>query len=252
MPGGDLIGVIGRHPDMELTIEEIRFYSACCIIGLEAIHNLGYVWRALKPENVLIDAHGFGVLTDGSASKKLSTAEMMSPGLMMRTYTCIGTPEYLAPEILFGRGHGVAVDWWSLGIMIHELFAGVTPFSPRGDETTTDIYTNIAKGVRQITDWHLIHNRAAQDLIRLLLAERPQDRLGMLSKGSLGITNHVFFNTMSFDILRSRDLTCRPMELFVPSPSDTNGQNFTDAPVPDYDEDASFDGISKVYWWDSF
>ena len=64
---------------------------------------------SLKPENVLIDSDGYIRLTDFGLSK---TGIQGNKG----AYSVCGTPEYLAPEILFQRGHGKAVDWWTLGI----------------------------------------------------------------------------------------------------------------------------------------
>lgn len=70
--------------------------------------------NSLKPENVLIDADGYIRLTDFGLSK---TGIQGNKG----AYSVCGTPEYLAPEILFQRGHGKAVDWWTLGIFKESL-----------------------------------------------------------------------------------------------------------------------------------
>ena len=80
----------------------------------------------MKPENILIDHEGFLKLTDFGFAKVVET----------RTYTLCGTPEYLAPEMLLNKGkdkvytgHGKPVDWWTFGILLYEMLAGIDPFS---------------------------------------------------------------------------------------------------------------------------
>jgi serine/threonine protein kinase len=94
---------------------------------------MNIVYRDLKPENLLIGSDGYLKLTDFGFAKVIEG----------RTYTLCGTPEYLAPEILLNKGHGKPVDWWTLGIIIYEMLAGIDPFS---DEDPMAIYQKILKG----------------------------------------------------------------------------------------------------------
>ena len=84
-----------------------RFYAVEIILALECLHSNGVIYRDLKPENVLLDSQGHIKLTDFGLSKLQRNASTL-------TYTFCGTPEYLAPEIIKGKGHNNAVDWWSL------------------------------------------------------------------------------------------------------------------------------------------
>jgi serine/threonine protein kinase len=69
----------------------------------------GFSLKSLKPENVLIDRDGYIKITDFGLSK---TDIKGNTG----AYSICGTPEYLSPEILLQKGHGKAVDWWTLGM----------------------------------------------------------------------------------------------------------------------------------------
>ena len=87
----------------------------------------------MKPENILICSNGYLKIKDFRFAK----------GIEEKTYTLCGTPEYLAPEIILNKGHGKAVDWWTLGILLYEMLIGVDPYN---DDDPMMIYKKIIKG----------------------------------------------------------------------------------------------------------
>lgn len=100
-----------------------RLYTAELVLAVAHLHSLGFVHRDLKPENVLLDADGHVRVTDfGLAKGNVSDAEHQ------RTNSFIGTMEYMSPEVIAGRGHGKAVDWWSIGILLYEMLCGMPPY----------------------------------------------------------------------------------------------------------------------------
>jgi serum/glucocorticoid-regulated kinase 2 len=107
-PGGELFGLLSKKS--RFSEEQAKFYAAQMVLAIEYLHSKDIIYRDLKPENVLLDAQGYIRLTDFGLSKMfMSSNDALS---------ICGTPEYLAPEILFKEGHGKPVDWWCLGSII--------------------------------------------------------------------------------------------------------------------------------------
>jgi cGMP-dependent protein kinase len=93
---------------------EAKFYIICLLLALEHMSERYIVHRDLKPENVIIDEDGYPKLIDFGTAKLVEN----------RTFTMIGTPHYMAPEVLIGKGYTSQVDLWSLGIMLYEFLCG--------------------------------------------------------------------------------------------------------------------------------
>jgi serum/glucocorticoid-regulated kinase 2 len=98
--------------------ERAAFYGAQIVLALEYLHEKNIIYRDLKPENVLLDDQGFVKLTDFGLSIQLKTADELAK-------TICGTPEYVAPEVLKGKGYSKPVDWWTLGALLFELMTGL-------------------------------------------------------------------------------------------------------------------------------
>ena len=122
MAGGELFFWLKK--DKRFSEDRCRLYTAEITLALESLHSMHIIYRALKPENILLDATGHIRLTDFGLSK----GDVTGSGAEGGTKTFCGTPEYLAPEILENRGHGKAVDWWSLGTLLYEMMCGLPPY----------------------------------------------------------------------------------------------------------------------------
>lgn len=212
--GGDLFTLLRSQTLFEERVA--RFYAATIILAFEHMHEKDIIHRDLKPENVLIDSDGYPKLTDFGFAKVCKD----------RTWTLCGTPDYLAPEVIQGRGHGKAVDWWTLGILIFEMLASYPPFY---DEDPMMTYAKIARGK---VSYPKHFSRRAVDLIKRLLHPRPINRLGVIKGGASLIKRHPWFDGFDWDALVKRQLPAP----FLPEISgDADLSNFVN--TGSYDDD---------------
>lgn len=178
--GGELFSYLRaqeRFPD-----DVAKIYAAELILAFSYLHGLGIAYRDLKPENLLITPKGSLKITDFGFAKRVEG----------RTWTLCGTPEYLAPEIIQSKGHGKAVDWWAIGILIYEMLAGYPPFY---DENPFGIYQKILVGK---IDFPKHMDSKAKDLIKKLLVADRTKRLGCMRNGAEDIKKHKYFSKVDW------------------------------------------------------
>lgn len=199
-PGGDLGCLISRKAARLESFDEAcaKFYLAEIVMAVHAVHQLGYLHRDVKPENVLIDRTGHIKLVDFGSAAKMNEKRQVTGKLP------VGTPDYVSPELLTsltasGTGtkpYSVEVDWWSVGVIAYELFFGCLPFSSGTSIITT--YGSIMKfkDSLKLPDNHKASDAAVQ-LVKNLLQE-AQTRLNFE-----GLCKHHFFSAINFADLRS-------------------------------------------------
>ena len=93
------------------------------------------IYRDLKPENVMVTKDGYLKIVDlGTIQSYLGTCKRFDSESLHKTFTIIGTPTYMAPEILAGKGYTYNVDLWSLGVIFYEFMAGYVPFGEDAED----------------------------------------------------------------------------------------------------------------------
>ena len=233
LPGGDLMSLLMAR-DI-LPEQEAKFYAAEIVLAIESVHKLDCIHRDLKPDNVLIDADGHIKLSDFGLSKKLdlklidnnlqnelrnfdinnnsnnvrgfknlSYAQQFSQFKSMKSkkrrafaFSTVGTPDYIAPEVIRQKGYGQEIDWWSLGVIMFEMMIGYPPFFSESSTETC----------KKILDWRKTLNirpeanisKEAEDILRKLIND-PETRLG--TNGADEIKNHPFFKGIDWNHIK--------------------------------------------------
>uniref|UniRef100_A0A3P8QU93 Rho-associated protein kinase n=1 Tax=Astatotilapia calliptera TaxID=8154 RepID=A0A3P8QU93_ASTCA len=218
MPGGDLVTLTMNY---DIPEKWARFYTAEVVLGLDAIHSMGFIHRDIKPDNMLLDQHGHLKLADfGTCMKMDSTG-------MVKCDTAVGTPDYISPEVLQSQGgddyYGRECDWWSVGVFLFELLVGETPFYAESLIGTYGKIMNHQNSLVFPDDVEMSQN--AKDLICAFLTDRKV-RLGRT--GVDEIKCHPFFknNQWTFDNIRD---TVAPVVPELKGDIDTS--NFDDIEV---------------------
>ncbi|KAJ5079340.1 non-specific serine/threonine protein kinase [Anaeramoeba ignava] len=175
---------------------QIQFFASELILALRDIHQKNYIYRDLKPDNILFDSEGHLKIIDLGLAKKIE------PEDTNRHYTRCGTIHYSAPEVLLGKQYGKEVDWWSLGILLFELFHGYPPFR---SQNQIILASQILIENPDISD---SCSKDLKDLIKKLLEKNPLKRIGTGETGILEIQKHPFFADVNWEEIENK--TAKP------------------------------------------
>uniref|UniRef100_A0A8B9PMR0 Citron Rho-interacting kinase n=1 Tax=Apteryx owenii TaxID=8824 RepID=A0A8B9PMR0_APTOW len=193
-PGGDLLSLLNRYED-QLDESMVQFYLAELVLAIHSVHQMGYVHRDIKPENVLIDRIGHIKLVDFGSAAKMTVNKTVNAKLP------VGTPDYMAPEMLTGlngdgkASYGPECDWWSLGVIAYEMIYGRSPFTEGTSAKTFNNIMNFQRFLKFPEDVKV--SSEFLDLIQSLLCGQ-KERLGYE-----GLCCHPFFSKIDWKNIRN-------------------------------------------------
>ncbi len=111
---------------------QTQFYGASIMLAVQYLHERKMIYRDIKPENIMVLGNGFIKLIDFGTANKINE----------KTKTIIGTPHYMAPEVILGEGYSFKVDFWSIAVCMYEFMCGGVPFGENHEEAM-DVYLSI-------------------------------------------------------------------------------------------------------------
>jgi len=246
--GGDLMTILMREDILSEPCT--KFYMAELAMAIKSVHDLKFVHRDLKPDNVLISTAGHVKLSDFGLAKSFGTREEryiseyqekakngfkdVPPATNTKgrsrqskrdrklMYSTVGTPDYIAPEVFSQKGYGAEVDWWSLGVICYECLVGYPPFYAEEPLQTCRKIVNFKRSLKIPPEAGL--SAHARDIVlKLIVSARHR-------AGFHGIKSHPFFRDCPWDNLQSMTPPFIPK---IKSATDTQYfDEFEEAQVP--------------------
>lgn len=219
--GGDLLTLFSKYDDF-LPEDMSRFYSAQIVMAIAKLHDMGYIHRDIKPDNILLDKDGHARLADFGSCLKVSN--IASDGICT---IAVGTPDYISPDVLkamegdkkSGQLYDYDVDWWSLGVVIFESLYGETPFYA---ESLAETYSKIMnhEACFKFPDDPQISDDAKDLLSHLICGKSKRFRNLEQFKA------HKWFEGIDWDNLRHAEAPYKPS---VSGPDDTSNFDIDDS-----------------------
>jgi len=173
-----------------LNTQQALFYTANMLLAINYLHKRKFIYRDLKPENLIVLNNGYLKLIDFGTVKNITD----------RTSTIIGTPQYMAPEVIFGEGYSFQVDFWSIAICAYEFICGGVPFG-ENFEDPMKIYYSIIND--ELTFPNFCNDKEFIVLMKQMLEKQPLNRLSKFE----AIRKHLWFNSFNWEELISLNMT---------------------------------------------
>lgn len=190
-PGGDLDQWLNKQPAKKLKPHVAKLYAAEVLLAVQYLHQHSIIYRDLKPENILMSRDGHPSLSDFGLSKDFGEEQ----DIEQRTASFVGSPFYVAPDVLKQKQYTNIIDYWSFGILVFRMLVGRPPFLGR---SMKEVFDNILYQELRFSQSNPI-DKVSEDLIGKLLRKDPAKRL----KGS-AVKSHEFWSGMNWEDVKNK------------------------------------------------
>eukprot|EP01063_Lacrimia_lanifica_P004781 TRINITY_DN1271_c2_g1_i1.p1 TRINITY_DN1271_c2_g1~~TRINITY_DN1271_c2_g1_i1.p1 ORF type:complete len:389 (+),score=183.45 TRINITY_DN1271_c2_g1_i1:106-1272(+) len=190
--GGDLDGYLNKQPNKKLRPTTARLYGAEVLLALMYLHENGIIYRDLKPENILMGEDGHPCLSDFGLAKDFGSYSLDDDA---RTASFVGSPFYVAPDVLRQKQYTSAIDWWSFGILLFRMLVSRPPFLGR---SMKEVFDNILYQELRFSQSNPISSDA-MDLITKLLVKDPAKR----AKGDT-VKKHKYWDGLNWETVYAK------------------------------------------------
>ena len=174
-----------------LNKEQTNFYIASLMTAINYLHERKIIYRDIKPENIMVLKNGYLKLIDFGTAKEIED----------RTKTIIGTPHYMAPEVILGKEYSFPVDFWSISICMYEFICGEVPFGER-EEDPMEIYFAIINNELEFNEKYIKIDKEFKHIMKKMLDKNPSYRLCNF----YSIKNQAWFKDFNWDELSNLNL----------------------------------------------
>jgi len=190
--GGEMLDALDQLGLLKL--EQAQFYAGSIVLALEFLHERRIAYLDLKGENCLVDQHGYIKIIDFGVAERIKNG---------RCHVVKGTPLFMAPEVILGKGYTTSADLWSLGVCVYDFMVGQFPFA-NDSASNAAVFRAVLKAALRFPKW--FREEVAIDIIQGLLSRDPGTRLGARNEGYKELKEHSFFEGFSWDGLLGRQL----------------------------------------------
>ena len=206
---------------------QTQFYGGSLLVAVDYLHERKFIYRDIKPENVMVIANGYIKIIDFGTAK----------AIIDRTNTIIGTPHYMAPEVILGEGYSFQVDIWSIAVCMFEFMCGGVPYGENAEDPM-DVYLAIINDKMEFPDF--CDDKDFKNLMIQMLTKNPMTRMAKLSQ----VKSHIWFKDFNWEDLLMLNLNA-PYKPIMKQDSFEGNDNIK---FIDYVKDQSDEDEKNIYF----